>query len=216
MVEEANHVARFLRSGRTVDGLPVPSALLTLPSWRRGVASWFRRPHHQRYGPGIRVVGGSSTDRRHPDGSFSFVSVAGMGPAELRRNRQQPLGGDCCSLRRHTPDSMAKTGNGKSYLQVNPATRGAGTRYYLDKVIVHSGYRKNARLQNQRRRATQDEGVDGWCEARTQFRQVGPGIGHPEQVYGFGERVDGDRDSQAAELQEGRVGGPRWSVEHLR
>ena len=69
------------------------------------------------------------------------------GSCKLRRNpNQQPLGGDCCSLRRHA----RRHGQDRERQELpagKPSDPWAGTRYYLDKVIVHSGYKKNARLQ---------------------------------------------------------------------
>ena len=98
-------------------------------------------------GPSIRVVGGSNANLADTGWFLRFVSVTGMGPANCGATQISSRWAVTAAHCVDTPDGMAKTGNGKSYLQVNPATRGAGTRYYLDKVIVHSGYKKNARLQ---------------------------------------------------------------------
>jgi len=156
-------------------------------------------------GPSIRVVGGSNANLADTGWFLRFVSVTGMGPANCGATQISSRWAVTAAHCVDTPDGMAKTGNGKSYLQVNPATRGAGTRYYLDKVIVHSGYKKNARLQINDVALLKTKVSMGGAKLALNSDKSAPGIGHAEQVYGFGERVDGDRDSQATELQEGRV-----------
>src|SRR5690606_39536525 len=41
----------------------------------------------------------------------------------------------------------ARTGKNGSYVLVNPTTRNTGTRYYLDKIVVHPKYKPNSSKQ---------------------------------------------------------------------
>ena len=156
-------------------------------------------------GPSIRVVGGSDANREGTGWFLRFAPVTNSGPSNCGAtqisSRWAVTAAHCVS----TPDGMAKTGNGKSYVQVNPAVRGAGTRIYLEKVIVHPGYQKNARLQINDVALLKTKVSMGGAKLALNTTKSAPATGTPEQVFGFGERVYGDYDSQATTLQQGNV-----------
>lgn len=156
-------------------------------------------------GPSIRVVGGVDANRATTPWFRQFTPVTDSGPsmcgATAISTRWAVTAAHCVD----TSDGKAKIGNRKSYLLVNPTTRGAGTRYYLEKVVVHPKYKKNSRLQLNDVALLKTKKSMGSGTLPLNSTKSAPSLGQATQVYGFGERISGDYNSKATVLQQGNV-----------
>jgi hypothetical protein len=104
-----------------------------------------------------------------------------------------------------TFDGVAQIGNGKSYLQINPTSRGVGKKYYLEQVVVHPKYKKNADLQLNDLALLKTKKSMGTSKLPINSNKSLPELGAAEQVFGFGETVAGSYGSKATHLQQGDV-----------
>ena len=155
--------------------------------------------------PSTRVVGGTNANRAATGWFLQFTPVTNSGGslcgATAINSRWAVTAAHCVD----TIDGKARVGNKKSFVQVNPSTRGSGTRYYLDKVIVHPKYNKKARLAlNDVALLKTKKSMPGAKLSLNSTRSA-PALGAAEQVFGFGERTEGDYDSRARYLQQGNV-----------
>ena len=166
-------------------------------------------------GPSIRVVGGTDANRSTTGWFRQFITVTSGGPstcgATALTNRWAVTAAHCVA----TPDGKTKIGKGKSYLLVNPKTRGTGKRFYLDKAIVHPSYKPNSRLQLADVALLKTSKSMGGGKLTLNTSRTAPTLGQAAQVYGFGQTVSGDYGSKPTVLQRGDVedlAGPTGTV----
>ncbi len=156
-------------------------------------------------GPSVRVIGGTDANRADTSWFRQFTPVANSGPsmcgATAINSRWAVTAAHCVK----TVDGNAKIGRGKSYLLKNPTTRGAGTRFYLEKIIVHPKFDSNSRLQLNDVALLKTKKSMGSSKLTLNTTKSAPAEGTPEQVYGFGYRISGDYGSRATVLQQGDV-----------
>ncbi len=154
-------------------------------------------------GPSTRVVGGANADRAATPWFLQFTPVTNGGGSLCGATAINSVWAVTAAHCVDTADGKAKVG--KSYVQVNPTSRSVGTRYYVDKILVHPGYKRTSRLQlNDVALLRMKKRMPTRALSLNTSRSA-PGLNATETVYGFGERISGDYDSRASHLQQGVV-----------
>ncbi|MGV1080592.1 MAG: S1 family peptidase [Candidatus Nanopelagicales bacterium] len=157
-------------------------------------------------GPQVRVIGGSNANRSGTSWFLQFTPSF--------RGEQMLCGATALSRRwavtaahcvKSGPDGLADTGSRGSYVQVNPSKINAGTRYRLNRIVVHPDYKPNSRNQRNdlaliRTSSRMPSGRLGINTSKSS-----PQKGAAAQVFGFGERISGDSGSIARYLQVGNL-----------
>lgn len=153
----------------------------------------------------IRIVGGYQADRAKTGFFLRFSPDLSEGPTlcgATKLNKYWAVTAGHCV---RTPSKTARTGEGRSYVLVNPKTRDAGKKYYLSKVVVNPGYRPNSVKQ-----------FNDLALIRTIKPMPGPSLpingnenlpalGTAAQVYGFGFRHEDDPSSVSRYLREADI-----------
>lgn len=155
--------------------------------------------------PSTRVINGTDANRATIGWFRQFTPVTKEGPSQCGAtalNKHWAITAAHCV---DTFAGMARVGNGQSYLQVNPAKRGTGKKYYLEKVVVHPKYKKNAQLQLNDLALLKTKKPMGPSKLPINYDKTLPAVGAPESVYGFGETVSGSYGSKATYLQQGDI-----------
>ena len=153
--------------------------------------------------PSTRVVGGENANRADTPWFLQFTPVTNGGGSLCGATAINTVWAVTAAHCVDTADGKAKVG--KSFVQVNPTSRSAGTRYYVERIVIHPGYKRTSRLQlndvallrMKKRMPTRGLSLNTSRSA--------PSLGATETVYGFGERISGDYDSRASQLQQGVV-----------
>lgn len=156
-------------------------------------------------GPSVRVIGGINADRADTSWFRQFVTVTESGPSNCGATAINARWAVTAAHCVDTPDGKSKIGNKKSYLLVNPTSRGAGKRFYLEQIVVHPKYKANSRLQLNDVALLKTKKSMGSGRLALNTSKSAPAIGTPEQVYGFGEQISGSYDSKPTYLQQGNV-----------
>lgn len=102
-------------------------------------------------------------------------------------------------------NTIAATGVGKTYVQVNPATRGAGPKHYIDQIVVNPQYQPGSVSQFNDLALLHSMTPFDTSILSINANPGVPLIGTGAQVYGFGETVSGDPASVSDVLQIANV-----------
>lgn len=102
-------------------------------------------------------------------------------------------------------NSIAETGAGKTYVQVNPATRGTGPRHYIDQIVVHPQYEPASASQFNDLALLHSMTPFDTSSLSINANPGAPVINTGEQVFGFGETIGGDPGSVSDVLQVANV-----------
>lgn len=155
--------------------------------------------------PSIRVVGGFDANRSTTGFYLRFAPALAQGPTLCGATKLNEYWAVTAAHCVRTPSRMARTGKGASYVLINPTSRNSGTRYYLDKIVVHPKYRPNSAKQFDDIALFRTIKPMGGTTLPLNSDKNQPSLGTAAQVYGFGFREQDDARSVSAHLRQGNV-----------
>ena len=164
----------------------------------------------QNTGSGVatRVVGGVAADRTSTGWFMQCTPKVGAQTslcAATALSRWWAItAAHCVTSKSGRLKSRISTGPGNSYLQSNPEARNAGTRHWIDRIVVNPRYTYGPFHWN-------DLALLHTTTAMTKevlplnIDAAFPATATPEQVFGFGTTADGDYTSLSRVLRMGSV-----------